>query len=252
MKRLAVSPYEKHAIGCHESRAGQISNTSGLRRRHFRLSPVMAIGIAAAGLALGVGLETGHFSFHLGAEKTLSLEEGVDISLRLLMRARVIGRLEREGRLNNTQARNLATVENELQRLRKHPLYVTIKEMSTAQLRTEGYDRIHLTATGDSIDTTLSFAALTALHRFISSLRASFPATNETFVSFLNDEEEANGESVVVHSGAGPYDATLAVMIQLVCEFPNDLEPVASSVTFHPIPAEEIERRVRGIAQDLR
>ena len=212
----------------------------------------MAIGIAAAGLALGVGLESGHFSFHLGAEKTLGLEEGVDFSLRLLMRARVTGRLEREGRLNDTQARNLVTVENEQERLRKHPLFVTIKEMATAQLRIEGYDRIHLTATGDSIDTTLSLDAISALHRFITSLRASFPATNENFVTFLNNEEETNGESVVICRGAGLYDAAFVFMIQLVCEFPDDLEPVASSVTFHPIPAEEIERRLRGIAQGLR
>ena len=252
MKSLAISAYEKCAIGYHESRAGQISNTSGRRRCHFRLSPVMAIGIAAAGLALGVGLETGHFSFHLGAEKTLGVDEGVDISLQLLMRARVTKRLEREGRLNDTQARNLATVENEQERLRKHPLYVTIKEMTTAQLRTEGYHRIHLIGTGNSIDTTLSFDAMSALHRFITSLRASFPATNENLISFLNDEEEANGESVVVHSGAGLYDASLVVMIQLVCEFPDVLEPVASSVTFHPIPAEELDRRFRGYAHGPR
>ena len=50
MKRRAVSPYEKHDVGGHESRADQINNTSDLRRRHFRLSPFMAIGIAAAGL----------------------------------------------------------------------------------------------------------------------------------------------------------------------------------------------------------
>jgi hypothetical protein len=252
MKSSAALLYEEGIVGHYECRTVDISSASGLRRRLVRLSPITAIGIATAGLVLGVELETHHFGSHLGAAKTLGLEEGVDISLRLLMRARVIGRLEREGRLNDTQARNLATVENELGRLRKHPLYVTIKEMTTAKLRTEGYDRIHLTATGDSIDTALSLDAISALHGFITSLRASFPATNENFVNFLNDEEEANGESVVVHSGAGLYNAALVVMIQLVSEFPDDLEPVASSVTFHPIPAEEIDRRFRGNAQDRR
>jgi hypothetical protein len=252
MKSRAVLPYEKHAIGCHESRAGQISNTSGLRRRQLRLSPVMAIGIAAAGLALGVGLETGHFGFRLGAEKTLGPLEAANYALRYLMRVPVTKRLDRQRRPNDAQARNQVAIDTELARVREHSLYVKIKEMIADHLRSEGYARIPLTAKQDPNDPMLSLDAKAAIHTYIASLQVSFLATNENLVTFLKSEEEANGESVVIHRGAGRYDATFALLIQLLCEFPDDLELVASSVTFHPIPTEEIERRLRGNAQGLR
>ena len=98
----------------------------------------------------------------------------------------------------------------------------------------------------------LSLDAKAALHAFITSVRISFLATNENVVTFLKNKEEANGESIVIHRGAGRYDAAFAILIQLLCQFPDDLEPVASSVTFHPIPAEEIERRRQGNAQGIR
>jgi hypothetical protein len=253
MKSRAVSPYEKHAIGGNESRAGQISNASGLRRRHFRLSPAMAIGIAAAGLALGVGLETDHFGFRLGAEKTVGPVEAADYALQFLMRIRVTQRLDRQQRrLNSPPVRNQVAIDAELARVREHPLCVTIKEMMADHLRSEGYARIPLTATQDPNEPSLSLDAKAALHAFITSLRISFSATNGTLVTFLKNEEEANGHAVVIHRGAGRYDATFSFLIQLLCEFPDDLEPVASSVTFHPIPAEEIARRLRGNAQGLR
>jgi hypothetical protein len=252
MKRRADSPYEKHDIGGNKSGTGQISKTSGLRRRNFRLSPVTAIGIAAAGLALGFGLETGHFGFHVGAERTLGPVPAADFALQNLMRTRITQRLDRQRRLNSPQARNQVAIDTELARVREHSLYVTIKEMMADHLRSEGYARIPLTATDDPNDPMLSLDAKAALHAFINSLRISFIATNENLVSFLENVEEANGESVVVHRGAGRYDATFALLIQLLCEFPDDLEPVASSVTFRPIPAEEIDRRFRGYAQALR
>ena len=212
----------------------------------------MAIGIAAAGLALGVGLETGHFGFRLGAEKMSGPVEAANYALRYLMRVPVTKRLDRQRRPNDAQARNQVAIDTELARVREHSLYVKIKEMIADHLRSEGYARIPLIATQDPNDPMLSLDAKAAIHTYIASLRVSFLATNENLVTFLKSEEEANGESVVVHSGAGLYDASLAVMIQLVSEYPADLEPVASSVTFHPIPAEEIERRLRGIAQGIR
>jgi hypothetical protein len=252
MKSRAVSPYEKHDIGGHKSRTAQISNTSGLRRRHFRLSPVTAIGIAAAGLALAVGLEPGHFGFRLGAEKTLGPIEAADFALQYLMRIRVTQRLDRQRRLNGPQARNQVAIDTELARVREHSLCVTIKEMMADHLRSEGYNRIPLTATQDPNDPMLSLDVKAALLIFIRSLRVSFRATNEDLIAFLKNAEEIDGESVVVHRGAGRYDAAFTLLIQLLCEFPDDLEPVASSVTFHPIPEEEIERRLKGNARSHR
>ena len=83
----------------------------------------MAIGIAAAGLALGVGLETGHFGFRLGAEKTLGPEEAANYALRYLMRVPVTKRLDRQRRLNDAQARNQVAIDTELARVREHSLY---------------------------------------------------------------------------------------------------------------------------------
>jgi hypothetical protein len=247
MKRRAVSPYEKHDVGGHESRADQIHNTSDLRRRHFRLSPFMAIGIATAGLALGFGLETGRSGCQRGAERMLGPVETADFALQHLMHILVAQRLERQQRRrNSSQARNQAAIDTELARVRESSLYVMISEMMADHLRSEGYDRIPLIATDDPNDPKLSSDAMVALLAFITSLRASFLATNENLVTFLKNEEEANGEWVVVHRGAGRYDAAFTLLIQLLCEFPDDLEPVASSVTFHPIPEEEIERRLKG------
>ena len=120
MKRRAVSLYDRHDIGGHESRTGHISNTSGLRRRHFRLSPVMAIGIAAAGLAVGLELETGRSRFHLGAEKMLGPVDAADFALQFLMRMRVTQRLDRQRRPNVPQARNQVAIDTELARVREH------------------------------------------------------------------------------------------------------------------------------------
>ena len=213
----------------------------------------MAIGIAAAGLALGVGLETGRSGSRRGTERTLGPVETADFALEHLMQIRVAQRLGRQQRrLNSSQARNQAAIDSELARIREHPLYVAIKEMLADHLRSEGYDRIPLIATQDPNDPMLSLDAKASIHAFISSLRASFLATNENLVTFLKIEEEANGEYIVVHRGAGRYDAALALLIQLLCEFPDDLEPVASSVTFHPIPAEELDRRFRGYAHGPR
>jgi hypothetical protein len=258
MKSHAVSPYEKHDVGGHESRAGQINNTSDLRRRHFRLSPFMAIGIAAAGLALAVGLETGRSGSRRGAERTLGPVEAADYALQFLMRVRVTQRLERQRRPNSPQATNQVAIDTELARVREHSLYVAIKEMMADHLRSEGYARIPLTETRYPNkpwypnDPMLSLDAKASIQAFITSLRISFLATNENLVTFLKNEEEANGAWIVVHRGAGHYDAAFALLIQLLCELPDDLEPVASSVTFHPIPEEEIDRRLRGYAQGPR
>jgi hypothetical protein len=252
MKSSAAAPLENGVGSHHDCRTGDISSTSGLRRRLFRLSPITAIGIAAAGLVLGVGLETGQFGFRLAEAPTLGPAEAVDISLRCLMRARVKGRLERQGRLNDSPARNRAETDNEMARVREHPLYVVIKEMMTDHLRITGYDRVRITPMPDPEKPMLSLDAQAELHRFLRSLRASFPATNEDLVIFLKDQERNFGESAAVHCGAGRYDAEFCFLIQVLAGFPDELEPVASAVRFRLVPVEEIERRRQGNAQVVR
>ena len=237
--RRAASPSTENDIVHHVSLTGETSNTPALGRRHFRLSPITALVIAAAGLALGVGVETDHFGCRLSEAKRLRSAEAVDISLQRLMRSRITGRLDRERRLNGSAATNPAAIDTELARVREHPLYVRIKEMMINHLCINGYDRIAVTVAQDPA---LSLDVVAALQSFIRSLRASFPASNAKFVTFLNDQEEIFGESILARRGPGRYDAALPFLIQLLCEFPDDLEPVASKVTFLPVTPEEIER----------
>ncbi len=247
--RRTASPCKESDVVHHESPTGDMSSTSALRRRHFRLSPVTALVIAAAGLALGVGIETDHFGCRLTEAKTLRPAQAVDISLQRLMRTRIIGRLDRERRMIDPLAMNMSAIDTELIRAREHPLYVRIKGMMTNHLFINGYDRVPVTVTEDPNDPMLSLDTVAALHTYIRSVRASFPVSNEKVVAFLNDQEEILGESLVARRGAGRYDVVLSFLIQLLCEFPDELEPVTSVVTFVPVPTEEIERGLRGKSQ---
>ena len=149
----------------------------------------------------------------------------------------------------DSPAMNMSAIDTELIRNREHPLYVRIKEMMTTHLLINGYDRVPLSVTQNSEVPVLSLDAMAALHTYIRSVRASFPVSNEKVVTILNDQAEILGESLVARRGAGRYDVALAFLIQLLCEFPDELEPVASVVTFVPVPTEEIERGLRGNSQ---
>ena len=137
----------------------------------------------------------------------------------------------------------MPAIDTELAIVREHPLYVRIKEMITGHLTINGYDRVPVTVTRYAKDPTLSLDAAAELHTYIKAVRASFPVSNEKFVTFLNDQEEIYGESIVVRRGIGRYNVVLSYLIQLLCEFPDDFESVADAVTFLPVPSEEIERR---------
>ena len=160
----------------------------------------------------------------------------MDISLQRLMRSRVSQRLQRERRLNASPDTNRATIDDELGRIREHPLYVMIKERMTDHLRNEGYDRVPLHQPQDPTVPMLSLDAEAALDTFMHSLRASFAAPNEKIVTFLKDHEEIFGKSIVARRGADRFDVTFPFLIQLLGEYPDGLEPVATAVEIIPRP----------------
>ena len=62
--RRAASPFRGDEAGPHGPSISD-DHAPPRERRHLRLSPIAAIAIAAAGLALGIGLETDRFGFRL-------------------------------------------------------------------------------------------------------------------------------------------------------------------------------------------
>jgi hypothetical protein len=252
MKSRSALPWKVDDDARHEVfPTGRIRITPDLRTHHSRLSPITAIVVAAAGMALGFGAENDHFGCQLEEAKTLVPAEVADISLKRRMVSRITGRIAREGLLNNSITRNAVVIDNELRKVRGHPLYVTIKEMITNHLRTEGYERVPVTNTAAPESAILSADAATSLYTFIHSLRVSLTASNERLETFLKVHEKTFGASTVTHCGAGRYVVSFPFLIQLLCEFPDDLEPSASKIRFLPLPPEEIERRLRGDAQRL-
>ena len=141
------------------------------------------------------GLETDRFGFRLWNMPECSPSEAVDISLQRLMRSRVSQRLQRERRLNASPHANRAMIDDELGRIREHPLYVMIKGKMTDHLRNEGYDRVPLHQPQDLKAPMLSLDADASLETFMYSLQAFFPARNEKIVTFLKDHEEICGKS---------------------------------------------------------
>jgi hypothetical protein len=248
--RRTASPFAGHEAGRSGPPIGGVDDDPQPRLRHLGLSPMVAITIATAGLALGFGLETDRFGFRLRNLPECSPAEAVDISLQRLMRLCVSQRLQRERRLNASPYANRATIDDELGRIREHPLYVMIKERMTDHLRNEGYERVALHRTEDPNIIMLSLDAEAALSMFIHSLRASVPTPNEKIVTFLKDQEEICGKSIVARRGADRYDVYFPFLIQLLGEYPDGLEPIAKAVEFVPRPSEEIERGVRREGPD--
>jgi hypothetical protein len=214
------------------------------RRWRIRLNPV--VSVAAAGLALGFGLESDRFGFGLRKPPTVSLGEAVDISLQRLMRHHVADRFQRTHRLDASLQRNRDMIDAELGRVREHPLYVRVKEKMTDYLRYEGYERVPITATADPKEPMLSSEAESTLNAFLHSLRASFPAPNEKVAEFLRDQEAVFGKSTANFQGANRYDTAFTFLIRLLFEYPDDLKPVAGAVRFLTRSQEDIERSLRG------
>jgi hypothetical protein len=216
------------------------------RRRRFGLSPTAAVAIAALGLALAFGLENNLLVFGVREQPTRSSAEAVESLLQRLMRSHVAQRLEREHFLNGSPAEQRATVDDELARLREHPLYVTISEMMTKHLQNEAYDRVPIIRTQDPHVFMLARDVEIGLNKFMHSVRAAFPAPNDKVAAYLRDQEEIFGRSIVAHRGGKRHDASFHFMIKLVSLFPGDLESVAGAVTFDSRHGEEIENPVPG------
>ncbi len=242
--RSAALPSAPEGANRHAPPPTRVSDAPQPRRRHLRLSPIAAI--AAAGLALAFGLDSDRLGLQLRDPSAVSPAEAVDISLQRLVRTRVAQRLQKEHRLNVSPQRNRQTIDDELRRMRVHPLYAVINEMMTEHLRNEGYDRVTINPTLDQQDSMLSMDAETTLNQFIHSLRASFPAPNEKIASFLKDQEDVFGKSIVERRSADRYDAAFTFLIQLLFEYPDDFKPVAGAVKFFPRSSQDIERGIRG------
>jgi hypothetical protein len=217
---------------------------------HVGTNPMVAIAIASVALALSFGFETGRLGFHRWAIETSNPAQAVDISLQRLMRSRVTMRLRREHRLNASPNVNDETIEAELRRVREHPLYLTIKSRMTDHLQSQGYERVSIKRTQDARYPMLSLNAETTLDRFIRSYRGSFSAPNGRIATFLNEQEQLFGKSIVARRGDDRYDTSFGFLIQLLAEYPEDFEPIAGAISLVSRSPEEIEREVRGGPRD--
>ena len=221
-------------------------NTPMPGRRCFRVSPIAALAVAIAALVWLFGLESNRFGFHIGDRPVVSPEEAVDISLKRLVRTHVSERLEREHRLTSSPQRNREIIDDELTRIREHPLYAMIKKQMTDHLRDEGYAEVLIKPTQEPSDPMVSLEPEIKLSHFIHSMKASFPVPNEKIAPFLKDQEKLFGKALVDFRGPDRCDCALNAFITLLYDYPDDLDIVAGSVTFNPISQEEIERVRRG------
>ena len=113
--------------------------------------------------------------------------------------------------------------------------------MMVDHLRDEGYDRIPIKETLEPTVFMLTVEAETALNTFIHSSHADFPAPNEKVATFLRDQEETFGPSIVARQDAERYAAAFSFLIQLLCEYADDLETVVGSVVLTPRRNEKLE-----------
>ena len=195
------------------------------------MNPIAAIIIASLGLAVIFGPASNRLGLDL-RQPTISPADAVDISLQRLVRSRVTERFKNQHRLNASPLRNFELIDCELRKIREHALYERIKEMMIDHLRKKGYERVPLRLSHDPKNLMLSIDAEFALNRFIHSLRASLAAPNEKVAVFLRDHEARFGESIVDYLGANQYVTAFPFLIQLLFEFPDDLEPIANAVKF--------------------
>jgi hypothetical protein len=205
-----------------------------------------AISVAAAILTLGVWSASDPDGLRLGKLPACSPAEAVDISLQRLVRSRVVRRLQKEHRLSASPISNRAIIDEDLARIREHPLYVMIKERMSDHLRNEGFDCVRLLRTQDATGPMLSLDAETTLDAFLHSLRASFVVANEKVASFLREQEEVFGNSIVARGPADRYDVAFTLLIQLLFEYPEEIKPAAGAIRFLPGAMKEIQRGPRG------
>jgi hypothetical protein len=217
-------------------------------KRYVRLNPLGATVIATACLSIVFGLDTNQLGFQRQTPPSPRPAEAVDISLRRLVRIRVFTRLNRERRLNGSILANRSAVDDEIERIREHPLYVMIKEKMTDHLKDKGYQFVPVRQTQDPRDPMLSIEAETTLHNFIHSIRAICRTPNQKVAAFLREHEEVFGKSIAFHDGAGGYDLALSFLIQVLFEYPDDLSQDVGAVRFSPLSAQEIEETFRGKA----
>ena len=115
------------------------------RKEHVRLNPIAAIAIAAAGLALAIGLENDRFGFQPPESACVQPGRGRGhlVATRdpctSLPEAAEGGPLQRLAGYEPHVA-----FDDALGRIRQHPVYVMIKEMMTDHLRNHGYNRVPL------------------------------------------------------------------------------------------------------------
>jgi hypothetical protein len=245
----ADSPSDRDEAACQESPVGGEPENPMPWKRGLRLGPTAAIVLAAAGLALVYGLDTNRFGFLLQASPTSSPGEAVDISLRRLVRTRVAKRLRREKRLNGSFLEDQSAIDGEIERIREHPLYLTIKERMADHLRNAGYELVPIKRTPDPhLPMMLSTEAELTLHNYAHSMRANCRVPNGKAAALLRDQEEQFGKSIAAHDGTGDYDAALSFLIQLLFECPDDLSEDVDAFRFFPLATEEIEAGFRGKA----
>jgi hypothetical protein len=197
-------------------------------------------------LAIGFGLENNPLEPGVREQETRSLAEAVDISLQRLMRSRVAQGLEREHRLIRSPFEKGPTVDDELARLRARPLYAIISDMMTQHLRNDGYDRVSMKRTLDPTVFMLTGEAESSLGKFLHSVRTTFPAPNEKVAAYLRNQEQIFARSIVAQRHAERYDAAFYFLINLLSEFPDDLETLTGAVSFDSERRDGIENRVPG------
>ena len=210
----------------------------------------MATAIASAGLALIFGFENGRLNFRSSTLETASPAAAVDISLERLLRPRVTRRLQTEHRLNALPIVNEKAIDEELRRTREHPLYLMIKARMTDHLEEQGYQRVTIKRTLDERHFMLSMDEDAALDKIIRSYRSSFSVSDEKLATFLNEQEQLFGSSTVAWRGADRYDTSFAFLIQLLAEYPSELERVAGAISFLHRSTAEIEKELRGARLD--
>jgi hypothetical protein len=221
---------------CHKPICGECDDSPRRRWPRIQLSPITAVGIVSMTLAIGFGLEYNPFESGLPDQQTRSVAEAVDISLQRLMRSRVAQKLEREHRLTGSPLEKRPKVDDELGRLRAHPLYAIMSGMMTQHLRNEGYDRVSIKPTQDPTVFLLAGDAEFRLNKFLHGMRTEFPAPNEKVAVYLRNQEQILGSVIVTQRTVDRYDAAFYFLIYLLCEFPDDLETVTGVVSFHSAP----------------
>jgi hypothetical protein len=221
-------------------------NDNQPRRRGLRLSPLAAIGIAFVGFALVTSDVADTSGFAPRNAPACSPEQAVDMILQRLTQTRIAHRLQREGRLSASLLAKQGLIDAEVERIRVHPLYVMMKEKMIDHLWNEGYDRVPMKITQDSRELMLSVDAQATIQEFMYSLYVTFPAPNDKVATFLKDQEKVFGQAVVACRAGKQHDALFTFLIQLLSEYPDDLEPVAGAFGFFPRPREEIERVLYG------